>query len=108
MRLPWELGGGRKDRARMAPEGKLGPHPLLLPLLQLWSHPGLHNHRLAQCPPPQQKAESLDGTFGTMWGFTGLSLPESAADPADAGPQTHRRIAKPKRSPQIKFLALGL
>lgn len=60
------------------------------------------------CPHPLQlKVESPDGIFGTTWGFTGLFLPEEAADPASTGPQTHRRIAKLRRSPQIKFPCLG-
>lgn len=61
---------------------------------------GLHNHFLL-CPHPlQPKVESPDGIFGTTWGFTGLFLPEEAADPASTGPQTHRRIATPRRSPR--------
>lgn len=60
------------------------------------------------CPHPlQPKVEFPDGIFGTTWGFTGLFFPEEAADPASTGPQTHRRTAKPRRSPQIKFPRLG-
>lgn len=52
--------------------------------------------------------ESPDGIFGTTWGFTGLFLPEEAADPASTGPQIHRRIAKLRRSPRIKFPTPGV
>lgn len=40
----------------LASEGKLGPHQVLLPLLQLRSAPGLHNRFLARSPPPVAKS----------------------------------------------------
>lgn len=53
---------------------------------------------------PQLKEVSPDGLFGSTQGFTGLFLPGEAADPASTGPQTHRRIAKPKAFTQVESL----
>lgn len=103
--------GGREDRARLAPEGKLAPPPNPPQAFSLCDScgqpPGYTTAFLLSPHPLLLKAEFPDGTFGTRWGFTGLFLPEEAAGPASAGPQTHRRIAKPRRSPQIKFPRLG-
>lgn len=97
------LEGGR-GRAGLDPEGNVLPLRLCLcSFVQ-----AVNSNRFLSPHPQQPKAEFPDGTFGTIRGFTGLLLPEEAVDPASTGTQTHRRIAKLRRSPQIKFPALGL
>lgn len=99
--------GAGKDGAGRAPEGKLGSHPRLRLCHSCGQYPAYTTALSLRSHLPQPKEDSPDGTFGTTRGFTGLFLPEGAADPASAGPQTHRRVAKPRRSPQITFPGLG-
>lgn len=99
------VSSGAEEGKPSWPPRKLGSYCLCYNCGQ---HLALHNCVLAQfLHPLQPKVESPDGPFGSNQGFIGLFLPKEAVDPASTGPQTHRRIAKPKAFTQVKFPCFG-
>lgn len=106
--LCWHaLGGSELLALEQRRAGQAGPQGSLAASAFVTAAVSTSPHTSLLAQPLQPKVESPDGPFGSIQGFTGLFLPEEVADPASTGPQTHRRIAKPKAFTQVESPALG-